>query len=82
MKIEDAMLGTSTGSVAPFVNYFSHWEKRIFQALNLMVLNGMGGIRSLFPVSLKFTKKGKLYFYFKKPILEVLFSPFLINKIK
>jgi dynein heavy chain len=48
MKIEDAMLGTSRGSVAPFLNYYSHWEKRIFQALNLMVLNGMGGFQSLF----------------------------------
>jgi dynein heavy chain len=48
MKIEDAVLGTRTGSVAPFLNYYSHWEKRIFKALTLKVLNGMGGFQSLF----------------------------------
>jgi dynein heavy chain len=52
MKIEDAVLGTSTGAAASFVSYYSHWEKRIFRALNLMVLNGMGALQSLFHESL------------------------------
>jgi len=52
MKIEDAVLGTSTGAAASFVSYYLHWEKRIFRALNLMVLNGMGALQSLFHESL------------------------------
>ena len=47
------MLGTGTGAAPSFAMYYAYWEKRIFRALNLMILNGLGALQSLFRESLE-----------------------------
>jgi hypothetical protein len=52
-KIEDVVLGTSTGAAPSLATYYSYWEKKIFRALNLMALNGLGSLQALFRESLE-----------------------------
>ena len=47
------MLGTGTGAAPSFAMYYAYWEKKIFRALNLMILNGLGALQSLFRESLE-----------------------------
>ncbi|XP_073386148.1 dynein-1-alpha heavy chain, flagellar inner arm I1 complex isoform X3 [Physcomitrium patens] len=52
-KIEDIVLGTSTGAAPSLATYYTYWEKKIHQALNLMALHGLGALQTLFWESLE-----------------------------
>jgi len=52
-KIEDAVLGTSTGAASSLATYYAYWEQKIFKAINLMALNGLGALQQLFRESLE-----------------------------
>lgn len=41
LKVEEAVVGTSTGRAAKLAPYAAYWERRIFSALNQLVLNAM-----------------------------------------
>ena len=40
-KVEEAVSGTNTGRSTQLKAYYSYWERRIFEALNTMVIQGM-----------------------------------------
>ncbi|CAG9462277.1 unnamed protein product [Pedinophyceae sp. YPF-701] len=46
-KIEEAVVGTSSGRSAQLVSYYRHWEQLIFGALNTLVLRAMNQLQEL-----------------------------------
>jgi len=59
-KIEDAVLGTNTGAAPSLATYYAYWEQKIFKAITLMALNGLGTLQQLFRESLE--RKVNLHF--------------------
>jgi dynein heavy chain len=41
-KVEEAVCGTNEGRAPKLAPYYAHWERAVFQALNAMVMGGMG----------------------------------------
>ena len=41
IKIEEHVFGEGTGRCARMKDYYFHWEKRIFKAINAMILSGL-----------------------------------------
>ncbi|MEW5308429.1 MAG: hypothetical protein WDW38_000392 [Sanguina aurantia] len=46
-KIEEVVAGTNTGKSPQLLGYYSFWERAMFNALNAMVLNAMGGLQDM-----------------------------------
>ena len=49
-KIEEVVTGSNTGKSVILVEYYQHWEKRIFFAIHKMILGGLDDITTLFGV--------------------------------
>ncbi|KAJ7569126.1 hypothetical protein O6H91_01G062100 [Diphasiastrum complanatum] len=47
-KLEEVVVATNTGSSSMLLEYYYFWERKIFKAINQMVLNGMGSLHSFF----------------------------------
>ncbi len=46
-KIEEVVASTNSGKSTLLASYYGYWERAIFNALNLMVLNAMGSLQSM-----------------------------------
>lgn len=57
------MFGTSTGKCPGMREFYSYYEKLLYQSLNMMVLNGM----KTFESTLQKCSKGRLPSLFKVP---------------
>ncbi|KAI8825885.1 dynein heavy chain and region D6 of dynein motor-domain-containing protein [Fimicolochytrium jonesii] len=51
IKMESLVAGTNTGKSKALKEYYAHWERKIFMALNYMVLNNMQILESLLTTS-------------------------------
>ncbi|KAI9009714.1 dynein heavy chain and region D6 of dynein motor-domain-containing protein [Gaertneriomyces semiglobifer] len=47
IKMESLVAGTNTGRSKVLTEYYAHWEKRVFNALNYMVVNNMNFLNEM-----------------------------------
>ncbi|KAI9188096.1 hypothetical protein H9P43_002487 [Blastocladiella emersonii ATCC 22665] len=61
IKIESLVVTTNTGRSPALRSYYAHWEKRIFMALNQMLVHNMMYLAALMKISAKRLKKKLLH---------------------
>ncbi|RKO94122.1 dynein heavy chain and region D6 of dynein motor-domain-containing protein [Blyttiomyces helicus] len=59
IKMESLVAGTNTGKSKMLKDYYAYWERRIFGALNYMVINNMQYLESLLNSNVNPVKKSK-----------------------
>ena len=46
-KVEEAVLGSITGRAPGLAQYYAHWERAIFHALDILIVGGMTSLQKL-----------------------------------
>ena len=46
-KVEEAVLGSITGRAPGLAQYYAHWERAIFHALDILIVGGMASLQKL-----------------------------------
>ncbi|KAJ3328734.1 Dynein heavy chain 10, axonemal, partial [Blyttiomyces sp. JEL0837] len=65
IKMESLVAGTNTGKSKILREYYAHWERRIFNGLNYLVINNLQFLEAL--LSMNSGRKSKLKNIFTKP---------------
>ncbi|EFJ08822.1 hypothetical protein SELMODRAFT_131043 [Selaginella moellendorffii] len=66
-KLEEVVVATNTGSSPALIDYYSFWERKIFKALNQMVIGGLDALKALYQKvpTVSSSKKPDFIRYFK-----------------
>ncbi len=46
-KVEEAVLGSVSGTAPALAHYYAHWERAVFHALNALTLGGMTSLQRM-----------------------------------
>jgi len=46
-KVEEAVLGSISGTAPALAQYYAHWERAVFHALNALTLGGMTSLQRM-----------------------------------
>ena len=65
VKIEETTVGTKTWAATSMSDYYSYWERRIFNAITTMLIRGMSSFQTLFQA---ITGDGKIR---RPPLLKI-----------